>query len=58
MNNKALNREFQNNMLVEKKRFNAKSGFTDSEEEDESTRCNFHILDFHSLSLLIYFLKF
>ena len=39
MNNKALNREFTNNMLVEKKRFNAKSGFTDSEEEDESTRC-------------------
>jgi hypothetical protein len=40
MNNKMLNREFQSKMLIEKKRFNAKSGFTDSEDEEEtSTKC-------------------
>ena len=41
MNNKALNREFTNSMRIQKKNFNAKSGFTDSEdeEEDTSTKC-------------------
>ncbi len=39
MNSKALNREFTNNMKIQKKNFNAKSGFTDSEEDDEDTKC-------------------
>ena len=38
MNNKQLNREFSH-MMIEKKRFNTKSGFTDSENEDENTKC-------------------
>ncbi len=56
MNNKQLNREF-NQMLIEKKKFNNKSGFTDSEDDDENSKCLLEVFFFAKLIFIEFTIK-